>query len=121
MTPTGRAALGLLDGLSPTETEAALAQLPPATVARLRGIQPARVMDRLTTRLLLMHDVGDHFVPYTESRRLAAHAPAAALDRYVELDLFDHVMPNRAPTDLTFYLQALRLLRHLYGVLLYVL
>lgn len=121
MTPTGRAALGLLDGLPPAETEAALAQLPPATIARLQGIRPASVMDRLTTRLFLMHDVGDRFVPYTESRRLAAHAPAAVLERYVELDLFDHVMPNRAPTDPTFYVQALRLLSQLYGILLYVL
>ena len=76
MTPVGRAALGLLDGLPPAETEAALAQMPPATIARLQGDLAARVIERLTTRLFIMHDYGDHFVPYTESRRMAAKAPA---------------------------------------------
>jgi pimeloyl-ACP methyl ester carboxylesterase len=121
MTPVGRAALGLLDGLPPAETEAALAQMPPATIARLRGIVPARVIDRLSTRLFIMHDRGDHFVPYTESRRMAANAPAGVLERYAEFDLFDHVMPNRPPIELTFYVELARLLRQLYGVLLYVL
>jgi dienelactone hydrolase len=121
MTPVGRAALGLLDGLTPAETEAALAQMPPATIARLQGISPARVIERLTTRLFIMHDYGDHFVPYTESRRMAAKAPATVLERYAEFDLFDHVMPNRLPTDLSFYVELGRLFRQLYGVLLYVL
>jgi pimeloyl-ACP methyl ester carboxylesterase len=121
MTPVGRAALGLLDGLPPAETEAALAQMPPATIARLQGISPARVIERLTTRLFIMHDYGDHFVPYTESRRMAAKAPPSVLERYAEFDLFDHVMPNRLPTDLSFYVELGRLFRQLYGVLLYVL
>jgi dienelactone hydrolase len=121
MTPVGRAALGLLDGLPPAEAEAALAQMPPATIARLQGISPARVIDRLHTRLFIMHDLGDRFVPYTESRRLAAHTPQGALEQYAEFDLFDHVMPNRAPTDLSFYVELGRLLRQLYHVLLYVL
>jgi pimeloyl-ACP methyl ester carboxylesterase len=121
MTPGGRAALGLLDGLSPEEAEAALAQLPPATIARLQGISPARVLDRLTTPLFIMHDRGDHFVPYTESRRLAAAAPPSVLERYAEFDLFDHVMPNRLPTEVGFYVELGRLLRQLYAVLLYVL
>ena len=121
MTPAGRAALGLLDGLPPAETEAALAQLPPASIARLRAIRPAGIMDRVKTRLFLMHDVGDHFMPYTESRRLAAHAPPEILEAYAEFDLFDHVVPNRPPADPTFYVELFRLLRHLYGLLLYVL
>jgi dienelactone hydrolase len=121
MTPVGRAALGLLDGLPPAEAEAALAQMPPATIARLQGVSPARVIDRLTTRLFIMHDLGDHFVPYTESRRMAAQAPAAILQQYAEFDLFDHVMPNRPPVELSFYVELGRLLRQLYGILLYVL
>ena len=121
MTATGRAALGLLDGLPPAETEAALALLPPASLARLRAIRPAQYLDRVATRLFIMHDRGDHFVPYTESRRLAAHAPPERLEQFAELDMFDHVVPNRPPTDAAFYLEALRLLRQLYGILLYVL
>ena len=121
MTPAGRAALGLLDGLPPVETEAALAQLPPETMARLRAISPSRVIDRVRTRLFLMHDYGDHVVPYTESRRMAEAAPSAILERYAEFDLFDHVMPNRPPADPSFYLEVPRLLRQLHGLLGYVL
>lgn len=120
MTPTGRAGLGLLDGLPPAETEAALAQLPPATIERLRGILPARSIAVLETRLFLMHDVGDNYVPYTESRRLAAAAPPGVLVGYAEFDLFDHVVPNRPPADLTFYVELARLLRHLHALLVHV-
>ena len=121
MTPAGRAALGLLDGLPPAETEAALAQLPPETLARLDAISPSHVIDRVKTRLFLMHDHGDHVVPYIETRRMAAAAPPSIVERYAEFDLFDHVMPNRAPTNAELYLELLRLLRQLYGLLLYVL
>lgn len=121
MTPAGRAALGLLDGLSPADTESALAALPAATTARLQAISPSRVIDRLTTRLFIMHDVGDSVVPYTESRRMAAATPASALARYTEFDLFDHVMPNRLPSDLGFYVELGLLVRQIYGLLLLVL
>jgi dienelactone hydrolase len=121
MTPVGRAALGLLDGLPPAETEQALAMLPPATIARLHGISPESVLDRVEAHLFIMHDVGDHFVPYTESRRMAALAPPGHLDQYAEFDLFDHVMPGRAPTSATFYIELARLFRQLYGVFLFVL
>jgi dipeptidyl aminopeptidase/acylaminoacyl peptidase len=121
MSSAGRAALGLLDGLSPAETEAALALLPPETTARLAAISPSRVIGQVHTDLLLMHDLGDHVVPYTESRRMAAAAPAGVLKRYAEFDLFDHVMPNRPPADPSFYLELGRLAGQLYGILLYVL
>lgn len=121
MTPAGRAALALIDGLSPEETEAALAQMPPETTARLQAISPSKVMDRVKTRLFLMHDYGDHVVPYTETRRMAAHTPPGVLERYAEFDLFDHVMPNRPPASLAFYVELLRLFRQLHGVLSYVL
>lgn len=121
MTPEGRAALGLLDGLPPAETEAALAALPAETIARLRAISPSRVIGQVRTRLFLMHDVGDTVVPFTESRRMAAAVPPSMLERHAEFDLFDHVMPDRPPADLTFYVELGRLLRQLYGVLLYVL
>ena len=121
MTPEGRAALGLLDGLPPAETEAALAQLPPATTARFTAISPSRVIDRLTTPLFIMHDLSDHVVPYTESRRLAAATPPSALARYTEFALFDHVMPTRAATDPGFYTELGRLVRQIYGILLLVL
>jgi acetyl esterase/lipase len=121
MTPAGRAALGLLDGLPPAETEAALAQLPPETTARLAAISPSRVIGQVHTDLLLMHDLGDHVVPYTETRRMAEAAPPGVLKRYAEFALFDHVMPNRPPADPSFYRELGRLVGQLYGILLYVL
>jgi hypothetical protein len=121
MTPAGRAALALLDGLPPAETEAALAHLPPETAARLTAISPSRVIDRLTTPLFVMHDLGDHVVPYTESRRMAAATPPGVLARYTEFALFDHVTPTRAATDWGFYVELGRLVRQIYGLLLLVL
>jgi dienelactone hydrolase len=121
MTPVGRAALAILDGLPPAEAEQAIAMLPPETVARLRGISPSLVLDKIHTRLFIMHDRGDRFVPYTESRRMAAQVPSAHLEQAAEFDLFDHVMPDRPPTSVTFYVELARLFRQLYGVLLYVL
>jgi hypothetical protein len=121
MTPAGRAALALLDGLPPAETEAALAHLPPETAARLTAISPSRVIDRLTTPLFVMHDLGDHVVPYTESRRMAAATPPGVLARYTEFALFDHVTPTRAATDWGFYVELGRLVRQIYSLLLLVL
>lgn len=121
MTTAGKAALGLLGGLSPADTEAALAQLPTASLQRLREVSPSTVLDRVNTRLFIMHDVGDHYIPYTESQRMAAGTPAATLERFAQFDLFDHVTPNHPPTDLAFYVELGRLLRQLYGILLYVL
>ncbi len=121
LSPAGRAALGLLDGLPPADTEAAIALLPQETMARLGAISPSRVIDRLTTPLYVMHDLGDHVVPYTESRRLAAATPASALARFTEFALFDHVTPNRPAGDLGFYVEVGRLARQFYDLLLYVL
>jgi pimeloyl-ACP methyl ester carboxylesterase len=121
MSPAGRAALGLLDGLPPAETEAAIAALPAETRARLDAISPSRVIEQIRVPLFLMHDRADHVVPYTESRRMAARTPPAMLKRYAEFALFDHVTPNRPPADLGFYIEALRLLGQLYAILLDVL
>ncbi|MDP8922664.1 MAG: acetylxylan esterase [Chloroflexota bacterium] len=121
MTPVGRAALGLLDGLPPAEAEVALAMLPEATQERLRGISPSLALDRVTARLFIMHDLGDHFIPYTESRRMAQQAPPAILGRYTEFGLFDHVMPNKSLASVEFLVELGKLVRQLYLVLLYVL
>lgn len=121
MTPVGRAALGLLDGLPPAEAERALAMLPEATQARLRGISPSLALDRVTARLFIMHDAGDHFIPYTESRRMAGQAPASSVARFTEFDLFDHVMPNKSLASAGFLVELGKLFRQLYEVLVYVL
>jgi hypothetical protein len=52
---------------------------------------------------------------------MAAEAVPGHLDTYAEFDLFDHVMPGRAPTSAGFYLELARLFRQLYRVFLYVL
>jgi hypothetical protein len=121
MTPVGRAALGLLDGLPPADAERALAMLPPATQERLRAMSPSLVLDRVTTRLFVMHDVGDHFIPYTESRRMAGRAPASVVARFTEFDLFDHVMPNKSLASAGFIVELGKLVRQLYEILVYVL
>ena len=121
MTPVGRAALSLLDGASPEEVEAALEILPEATLDRLRGISPNQSLDRVTTRLFLMHDVGDRLIPYTESRRMVARATSAAELHHTEFNLFDHVTPNESLGSAGVVLELGKLFRQLHGVLVHVL
>ena len=107
--------------VKPEDAERALALLPEATQARLRGISPSLALGRVTTRLFVMHDLGDHFIPYTESRRMARQAPATSLARFTEFDLFDHVMPNKSLVSASFAIELAKLFRQLYEVLVLVL
>lgn len=115
----GQVLLRLLDREheSEQEVEAALAQLPEAS-QRLAAISPSAGMSRLRSRLYLMHDRSDAYIPYTESRRLAAAAPPGTLQAHTEFDLFSHVMPGKPLEPLDFAREALKLYAHVYRLCL---
>jgi pimeloyl-ACP methyl ester carboxylesterase len=121
LSPVGRAILGLLDGMPDEEVEAAMALLPPATRERLAKISPSPVLGQVRTRLFVMHDTADAFVPYTESRRLVARAPPGAIELYTEFELFSHVVPDRLPGSPALVVELAKLYRQIYSQLLYVL
>jgi len=92
MSPGAVAAYHLLMGDQPQRVQANLDALPPATHELLRALSPSSVVDAITTPIYLLHDAGDEFVPFTESRDFDAaltrlHRP----HQYVELTIFAHV------------------------------
>jgi dienelactone hydrolase len=95
LSPAGRLALELLENPAPKRIDAIIAGLPASTRAQLTAISPSAGIASLRTRLYLMHDLSDSYVPFTHSRALAAAAPPGTLRHYSEFDLFGHVMPNR--------------------------
>jgi dienelactone hydrolase len=101
--------------------QALIAQLPPATLAQLRAISPSTYLAQLRTHLYLMHDVDDSFIPFTQSRDLAALAPAGVVQRYTEFSIFAHVIPDRPVPWQTFIPDLWRLFWHVHAVLLEVL
>jgi dienelactone hydrolase len=121
LSPVGRAVLDLLDGLAPAEAEQALALLPEASHERLRGISPALVLERVHTPLFVMHDRGDRFVPYTESRRLVARADPTTIELFTEFELFDHVVPDRGIDSPAVLVEVAKLYHQMYRLLLYIL
>ncbi|MCC7103841.1 MAG: dienelactone hydrolase family protein [Chloroflexi bacterium] len=111
----------LLDRDHPEAVDADLAALPPAVLERLRAISPSTHLDRLASRLYVMHDRSDAYIPYTESRRLVAEAPPGTVRRYTEFELFSHVMPDRPLPPWSFVAEAWKLYSHVYQVCLEIL
>ncbi len=72
--------------------EAAVRALPAAARATLDALSPSGHLGGLSARVFLMHDLGDAYVPYPESRALAAELGDRA--SLTEFRLFDHVEPK---------------------------
>jgi hypothetical protein len=103
----------LLQGVEPDEFEDALAALPPRALAYLDGISPSTHIDQLRARLYVMHDVGDSYIPFTQSRYLVRNLAPPGLQLYTEFSIFQHVIPDK-PVDLaTFAVDVAKLYRHL--------
>ncbi|MEO8246032.1 MAG: acetylxylan esterase [Chloroflexota bacterium] len=113
-TTSARAVERLLAATGLDAAEAAVDGLPPAARRTLAALSPAGHLAGLSTRVFLMHDLGDAYVPYPESRSLAAELGDRA--SLTEFRLFDHVEPKgidiagAAP-------EAWRLLWHIQAVL----
>ena len=77
------------------QAESALAAAPPELRALLDGISPIHYVAGIRARVYLMHDTGDHHIPYPNSRELDAAMRAAGVDVHLgEFRLFDHVQPD---------------------------
>src|SRR5262249_52238457 len=108
----------LLSHPSRERAEAICAGFAPDVVARFRRISPSEDLAQLHARLYLMHDVDDPFIPFTESRRLAASAPPGVVARFTEFSIFSHVIPDREVPWQTFVPDVWRLFWHVHAVLL---
>jgi acetyl esterase/lipase len=119
MSPGAVAAYHLLYGDQPNQVEANIAALSPASHDLLRALSPSSVVDSLDTRIYLMHDTSDEFVPFTESRDFdAALSQLGRSHEFVELGSFQHVEVRSGATPGELIGDGARLFAILYQLLL---
>jgi hypothetical protein len=111
----------LLAGTTREHGRELIARLAPETASRLHEISPSMYLPQLRAHLYLMHDLDDPFIPFTESRALTKAAPANAVQRYTEFEIFAHVIPERPVPWQTFVPDVWRLFWHVQAVLMEVL
>jgi hypothetical protein len=111
----------LLGGTTRERARELLAQMPEVMRQRLREISPSAYLQQLRARLYLMHDTGDTFIPFTESRALARAAPPGVVAKHTEFEIFAHVIPDRPVPWQTFLPDLWRLYWHVHAVLMEVL
>jgi hypothetical protein len=117
----GRALRELLEGTARERAQQLIDSLPAEARARLDDVSPSHYLQQLRTRLYLMHDQGDTFIPFTESRHLVAAAPRRLVRRYTEFSIFAHVIPEKPVPWETFVPDLWQLYWHVHAVLLEVL
>ena len=120
---TAEAAFFCRLGMGPAEAEQVIGRLPEEVERRLRAISPLTVLDAVQAPVLLMHDRSDSFIPYTESRSIAATLAQAGQPpvRYSEFRLFAHVLPGRSLPLHELIPEVWRLVRHTHHLVTYVL
>jgi acetyl esterase/lipase len=94
LTTEGRVAYELLTSEDLEEARVLVEQLPPASLERLRGISPAGKLDALEAEVFIIHDRGDKFIAYVESRRLRDMLEGRDDIHFTEVSLFEHVEPR---------------------------
>ena len=96
LTPSGRAALALVQERVPEAVPARLAALPPVVRERLAALDPARAA--LGTCTLAIHGLADTVIPWTQSAALAAALPPGRAV-VVTVPGFGHVEPAGVPAE----------------------
>ncbi|TAK22325.1 MAG: hypothetical protein EPO26_11530 [Chloroflexota bacterium] len=91
----GRAVANVLRATNPQAASTAVAALPDDLSGYLRRLSPIESADRLRARTLFMVDRSDPLVPSTHTRSMFAAVRPEIVDRYVVLDLLEHVQPTR--------------------------
>ncbi|MFN0072928.1 MAG: hypothetical protein ACKVVP_15700 [Chloroflexota bacterium] len=114
LSPSAQVAVQLLSEPEPSEARRLVNLLAEPGKNQLEAISPRYIVHRLQANILVMHDIHDQYIPYTESRHLVAALPDKRLRAWTELELFDHVMPGRATDHLTFVRELAELSRHVY-------
>jgi acetyl esterase/lipase len=113
-TDAARAVERLLVAPDLDAAESAVRALPAAARSTLEALSPAGNLAHVAARTFLMHDIGDAYVPYPESRALAAELGDRA--SLTEFRLFDHVEPKGVDIGAAAP-EAWRLLWHMQSVL----
>ena len=117
-TPEGRAAYDILNDGDPDRTGELLRDLPPAVLTKLDRLSPSEVIDGLQAEIFIVHDRGDAFIPYVESRRLRDALAGRDDVHFTEVSLFEHVEPRLGRGGDVLVLDGTRLYFRLYQLLL---
>jgi hypothetical protein len=82
--------LEVLETSAPDVVDARLRSLPVAELDALRAMSPAEHIVTLRAATFILHDQGDHYVPYVESVKLQRALPAASVRSFLLTSLFQH-------------------------------
>lgn len=118
LTSEGRAAYEVLTSDDPARAGALLDELPPSLIVRLQRLSPSQTLDGLRAEVYLIHDRGDAFIPYVESRRLRDALRERVELHFTEVSLFEHVEPRLGRGGDVLVLDGTRLYFQLYQLLL---
>jgi len=118
--PLGRLGYTVLMGSDPVTVDALVAQIPEQELAELDLISPSTGIDRLRAKVFIMHDVGDPYVPVTESYRLADAISDPQQKVCTQFTLFDHVRPSRSLSWGELLKEAIKLFVYLCKLMVYI-
>jgi len=120
MTQTGRTAYAFMTAPDFVTASALLQELPVSLREKLVALSPDEGIERLHAELYIVHDRGDKFIPYVESRRLrdALSERSDAQVHYTEVSLFEHVEPRLGRGGDAIVIDSAQLYFRLYQLLL---
>ena len=116
LSPSGRTAARLMDGVKPQEAEELYATLPSDLREDLARVSPSTHVGDIRARIFVMHNRYDTLVPAAESRRMLEAMRDRVKVRFTEFVAIDHTAPGGGG-PLTILGQAARLYRHMYDII----
>ncbi len=119
LSPTAASVHDFLTSAGDPEGARALVDLLPAkAIAILDELSPRTVAGDIHTEVFIIHDRGDEFIPYVESRRLRDALQGETKIHFDEVGFFEHVEPRLNQRSDVLVMDGLRLLFRLYQILL---
>ncbi|MBI2886139.1 MAG: hypothetical protein HYY02_02905 [Chloroflexi bacterium] len=118
LSPQARSVYQLLSNRDPARTEELYEALPEGLKNLLARLSPSNALEWIQTKVYIMHDRQDTYIPYVESRRLLAALEDYPRKRYTEFELFQHMHPQRPLETWDFLREAAKLYYHLYLLML---
>lgn len=118
LSPGARAIHAALANQDPLLTDFLYDSLPEGLRARFDRLSPSSSLEWLQTKIFIMQDRNDTYVPFSEGRRLLGALQDYPRKHYTEFELFRHMHPQEGLEGWDFLREVLKLYYHLYLVLL---
>ncbi len=92
LSPQAAAIYHLLEGDQPDQTDQNFAKLSPQVKEQLTALSPSQILSKITAHLYILHDRNDQYLPYSQSRQLAAEIQRMRRPYdFAEFGIFQHV------------------------------